>query len=96
VVPTVLKESGTSTWWNVVECPFFRVVRVDLSGPETLGSDGRSFSALFVMSGDVEIGCDGSSVQAAAGTSCLVPAAIPAFTLTPGDAGARVILVTLG
>ena len=41
----------------------------------------KTFHALFVSEGEASIGWEGGNLSAPAGTSILVPAALPSYTL---------------
>jgi mannose-6-phosphate isomerase len=92
--PRHVEQSGPNSWWEIVKCPLFRTDRVDLSEPEELIHDRRSFQALFVAKGKVLIGGNGIMASAEAGTSCLIPAAVGQYTLTPiGGSAASVVRI---
>jgi mannose-6-phosphate isomerase len=76
---------------RILRCPFFEVIRFDVAGRRTVRNSGRSFHALFTVAGEVTVETPDSTVQMPAGTSCLIPAALPAYTLAPGSAEAAVI-----
>jgi mannose-6-phosphate isomerase len=68
----------TTTGWNFHELRTFRM-------------HPPGFRILFITKGKVLIGANGVVAAASQGTSCLIPAAAPAFTVTPVDGPASVI-----
>lgn len=88
--------SGRNTVWAVLECRHFRVERLDLAAHFMASSDGRSFNAFFVTEGAVEIRAGRSCVKAEAGVSCLLPAAVRRYTLTPTGRRARILRISHG
>lgn len=91
----VSRECG-NTIWNILECKHFRIERLDLSGSFQAKNDGSSFHAFFVAAGAVDIRAGHCGVPACAGVSCLMPAAVKKYTLTPIDGKARVLRISLG
>jgi mannose-6-phosphate isomerase len=79
---------------ELCRCDFFVVQRLDLAGPLVTENDGSSFHALFVESGTATLDGGGRAETLAAGRSCLAPAAVTPYTLTP-DRAATVIRVSL-
>lgn len=83
-----------NAWWDIISCPFFKTRRGDLTAPESISHSGKSFHALFVTKGNVLIGANGVMASASAGTSCLVPAAVQNYTVTPLNGAASVIQIS--
>jgi mannose-6-phosphate isomerase len=78
--------------FRLAESPYFRVTRHTLRMPLDLASDGTGFTILFVAAGTLALSpTPGPTLPA--GTSCLLPAALPACRLTPLDGPASVILI---
>jgi mannose-6-phosphate isomerase len=75
--PKASSESGP-----LVACEYFHVGKLTLSGKKSISHDGTTFSVLFVESGSVAVEAGGENVLLAEGTSCLIPAAAPSFTIT--------------
>jgi mannose-6-phosphate isomerase len=67
---------------DLVTSPYFRIERLDLTGPRTCRHDGSGFHALFTAGGAVTIECEGGPVEVPFGRSCLIPAAIREYRLT--------------
>lgn len=95
VPPRLLESESENQWWNIIDCPFFRTKRIDLTVPEEISHDGNSFHALFVAKGSALIGANGVMASAIKGTSCLIPAAAKNYTITPLGGTASVIQITL-
>jgi mannose-6-phosphate isomerase len=83
--PKASPETGT-----LVACDYFHVRKLTLAGKNTIPQDGTTFSVLFVESGRATVEAGGETVLLVRGTSCLIPAAAPCFTL----AGKASILLT--
>ncbi len=81
VEPEPLVDTDTFQCWEVLKCEYFRLEKMILTAPLEVPMDGTTFHALFVAEGEVEISWDGESLKAPAGTSILVPAALPSYTL---------------
>jgi mannose-6-phosphate isomerase len=95
VCPRRLGFMGGNELWEVLACPYFRVERLVVKEDWPCALDGRTFHALFVAGGAVNLGGPGEALRLAAGTSCLVPAAVPEYALEPdGTAAAEVIRIT--
>jgi mannose-6-phosphate isomerase class I len=66
---------------EVLACEYFRLEKLVFSAPLEVPMFGKTFHALFVAEGYVEIHWEDETLVAPAGTSVLVPAALPAYTL---------------
>jgi mannose-6-phosphate isomerase len=86
---------GRDTAHPVVQCPYFKVERLDMSRPLALDHDGSSFQVLFPVAGALAVKGGNEPVRVEMGTSCLVPAALRECTIEP-DGVASVIRITLG
>jgi mannose-6-phosphate isomerase len=93
VVPDRVERGDRTTRWRLIDSPLFRVDRIELGGSLTV-TDNAGFQALFVASGSVVVESEAHKEEVALGTSCLVPAAVPTFTLTPLNGTAEVIVST--
>jgi mannose-6-phosphate isomerase len=74
--------SGMIECRPLVSCAFFQVGKLALKDKTTIAHDGKTFTGLFVESGSATVEAGGETVLLAEGTSCLIPAAAPTFTLT--------------
>lgn len=92
--PRPLSHPGSNSWCEVISCPYFRVTRVDLSGPETLSPGGAGFHALFASDRTTVVDGGGVLEQLVPGTSCLIPAALAEYSLRPVDRDSSVLLIT--
>jgi len=84
--PLVPLEAGslpTGPVCNVVRSPYFRVERLKIASPGQLEHNDRSFTALFLESGRIEVRGGGVTGTIGPGTSCLVPAALLSCELVP-------------
>jgi mannose-6-phosphate isomerase len=95
LAPQPPERFGCNTCQPIHSCPYFRVVRWELNGAQTLDTGHRSFAALFIVSGTVRVVCGSVAVDLPPGTSCLVPAAAGPYELAPRERSASVILTEL-
>ena len=79
--------------WELVKSPYFRITRTQLTARQTVKKDTDSFHIIFPASGSVIID-SGLSVEVAHGQSCLVPAAITNYTISPRNEVADVICIS--
>ena len=91
-----LRTSGKNTWSKVLHCPYFHIERVNLREPESVVHDGRSFHALFNLSRHLRIDADTGSETIGPGTSCLMPASLRSYTLSPTEQLATTMVISLG
>jgi mannose-6-phosphate isomerase len=85
---------GPNRTQDLLVTPYFRFGRLDLEAPHTVTNDGRSFHMLFVAKGTLTVSCEGGEETVSAGTTCLLPAAIAEYTLTP-DGPCEVLRVSV-
>jgi mannose-6-phosphate isomerase len=95
VKPRKTTNIGGNSFWEVLTCPFFRISRADLSKPAAMTNDGRSFHALFIVEGRIQVEGNGVAETLGPGTSCLLPAGLKRYTLTPVGGPAAVISTSL-
>ena len=79
--PTVLVDTETFQCLEVLKCEYFELEKLIFSAPLEVPMSGKTFHALFVAEGEAIIEWEDGSLSAPAGTSILVPAALPAYTL---------------
>lgn len=77
---------GPNRAQDLLVTPYFRFARLNIEAPHTATNDGRSFHMLFVAHGKLTVSSQGGKERVGAGTTMLLPAAIPAYTLTPAEA----------
>jgi mannose-6-phosphate isomerase len=85
---------GANAVQQLVACPYFRLERMALEEAEQAVNDGITFHVLFVRRGSVTVEAGGQRETLSHGTSCLLPAACPTYTLSPMDGPATVLRVT--
>jgi mannose-6-phosphate isomerase len=95
VPPSPLDSIGENRHWQIMDSPFFRIRRMELSDAEEVSHDGSSFQILFVVSGSVLIGANSVVASTDAGTSCLIPATVKNYTVTPIKGSASLIQITM-
>ena len=81
VEPKLLVDTDTLRCWEVLKCEYFKLEKLVFSAPLEVPMDGTTFHALFVSEGKASISWGDDILTAPAGTSILVPAALPAYTL---------------
>jgi len=81
VEPKVLVDTENFQCLEVLKCEYFQLEKLTFSAPLEVPMAGKTFHALFVSEGEAIVEWEGGSLTAPAGTSVLVPAALPAYTL---------------
>ncbi|MDH3981631.1 MAG: class I mannose-6-phosphate isomerase [Kiritimatiellaceae bacterium] len=81
VEPTKLVDTDTFQCLEVLACEYFKLEKLIFSAPLEVPMSGKTFHALFVSEGTAEISWDDGTLSAPLGTSVLIPAALPAYTL---------------
>ncbi|MEN8253972.1 MAG: type I phosphomannose isomerase catalytic subunit [Verrucomicrobiota bacterium] len=81
VEPEVLVDSHTFKGVEVLKCEYFQLEKLTFTAPLEVPMNGKTFHALFVAEGEAIIEWEDGNLSAPAGTSVLVPAALPAYTL---------------
>ena len=81
--PRLITQQGGNSVWALLTDPHFRVERLDLTAPESCAPHGQTFHALFLVNGAAHVSGNGVTAGLAAGTSCLIPAALDAYTIAP-------------
>ncbi|HSR87948.1 MAG TPA: type I phosphomannose isomerase catalytic subunit, partial [Pontiella sp.] len=89
VKPELMVDTGTFKCWKVLRCEYFQLEKLVFSAPLEVPLDGTTFHALFVAEGEAEISWNDEVLTAPAGTSILVPAALPAYSLSGNAAMLR-------
>ena len=92
VKPKILIDTDTFQCTEVLKCEYFQLEKLTFSAPLKVPMSGKTFHALFVSEGEASIEWEGGSLSTPAGTSVLVPAALPAYTL---DGNATVLRTTI-
>lgn len=92
VEPIPMVDTDTFQCWEVLACEYFRLEKLHFTAPLEVPLDGTTFHALFVAEGEATVSWDNETLEAPAGTSILVPAALPAYTL---DGNATVLRTTM-
>ncbi|MBT3296452.1 MAG: class I mannose-6-phosphate isomerase [Verrucomicrobia bacterium] len=86
--------NGPNCEQDLLTTPYFRFGRLTLAAPHPVTNDGRSFHMLFVAKGTLTVSCEGGTETLGPGTTCLLPAAVDAYTLTP-DGPCEVLRVSV-
>jgi len=82
VEPKVLTKTDEYQCIEVLACEYFRLEKLIYSAPQTFSLTGKTFHALFVSEGQAFIEWNEEKLQLPAGTSVLIPAAMPTYTLS--------------
>ena len=81
IEPRLMVNTDTFKCWKVLQCEYFRLEKLMFSAPLEIPLDGTTFHALFVAEGEAIISWGDETLPAPIGTSILVPASLPAYTL---------------
>ncbi len=92
--PRPLRVEGANALWEIHRSEHFHIHRLTLSNRFELSTGGHGFHALFVEQGRVIVGGGGTKVELPMGTSCLLPAAIGAYTLVAPAPERAALLIT--
>ncbi|MCX7006030.1 MAG: class I mannose-6-phosphate isomerase [Kiritimatiellaeota bacterium] len=95
VQPARLVALGGTQVERLLASPYFRVERYCIADPCTCRGDGGSFRIFFIIAGKLQITLDHHTEILTAGTTCLIPAAIPECPLDPVDGPAMLLRITL-
>jgi len=93
VEPRMLVDTDTFQCQEILKCEYFQLEKLAFTAPLEVPMSGKTFHALFVSEGKATIEWEGGSLSAPAGTSVLVPAALPTYTLA---GNATVLRTTIG
>jgi mannose-6-phosphate isomerase len=95
-VMTPVHEARGDGWERraICACPHFRTAAYTVTDTCAFTNAGESFHALFVAAGQATITGGGASIVVAAGTSCLLPAALADYTIRPHTASVSLIHIT--
>lgn len=78
---------------RLLRCDFFTLEKYELSKREPVTPNGNSFRALFAQTGAISIQWEGGEMILPYGRSCLIPACMPAYSLSPVGTTATVLTV---
>ena len=78
----------------LVECPYFCIRSGTISGQLVQHHDGSTFSILFIAGGSAGLSWAGEHLALPAGSTALIPAALPEWSVQLRDELAAVVLVT--
>ena len=76
-------------------CPYFRMEKLELGGPQPVVNDGRSFHVLFAETGRATIRTANTVETLAHGACCLLPASLENYTLTPEGGRAALVRISV-
>ncbi len=81
VQPQLLVDTDTFQCSEVLACEYFRLEKLTFASPLEVPMTKTTFHALFVSEGEATVSWQDNDLSAPAGTSILIPAALPAYTL---------------
>ncbi len=88
-------QAATSTLASLTATPFFNLNRLSLVSAWHQTLDGTSMHVIFVEQGEVEITASDTTIMLAEGSSALIPAATPCYSIFPKGKSASLLLTTL-
>ena len=94
VTPMQEESVNGNELWEILETSYFKLERADLVHDWTLTGRGTTFQILFVAEGTVTLEWEGGTDELVPGTTCLIPAALPACRVIPKGGPAQVLRVT--
>lgn len=89
--PRPLPAEGSNHPFEIMTSPYFSTCGWNLQEPRTFQMNPPGFRILFTSKGQALIGANGSVASVQAGTSCLIPAAIDTYTITPMGGPASIL-----
>ena len=95
VRPRTLENSKDVLREELLTCPYFRMERLALNASHAFRNPGKSFHALFISQGAVDVIGGGVTQSLHAGTSCLLPAALRAYASAPRARPCEVLRISV-
>jgi mannose-6-phosphate isomerase len=92
--PRPLRVEGANVLWEIHRSAHFHIRRLTLTNRIELATSKHAFQILFVEQGRAIVGGGGARVELPAGTSCLLPASLGAYTLTAPAPERAALLIT--
>jgi mannose-6-phosphate isomerase len=93
IEPRALQSDSPNDVWELIKSPYFQITRTQLKESILVEKDTNSFHLIFTVSGTTLIDSD-LSVDTTPGTSCLLPAGIRNYRITPTQPGADIVCIT--
>ncbi len=78
-----------------VSTPFFTLLQLDTSEPETFQTKGESFHVLFARKGSFTVSTPGGEAPLPYGSRLLIPASADSYTLIPSELSASALITHL-
>ena len=94
ISPVRLEASDSLERWELVRSPYFKLERINISSANKFMNDGAGFQVLFTADSHVHVEGGGHEQDLGPGTSCLLPAALEAYSLEPLSGQASVIRIS--
>lgn len=80
---------------RILRCDYFTMERFTLTATESFTSNGSSFTTVFAATADIKISGEGFDIVVPKGRTCLIPACVKAFDITPVSGFAAILTVHL-
>lgn len=81
IKPKTLTDTDQLKHDELMQCEYFKLEKLAFKGSIKTHMDGTTFHALFITDGTAEISWDNQTLNVDSGTSVLIPAALPNYTL---------------
>ncbi len=95
VMPRILRDEASCTVQEILVTPYFRLERRLVRETWRMAGNGRTFASIFLASGAASIVWAGGTMDASAGTTTFLPAALTEVEWTPVNGAAELLLVSL-
>ena len=96
VIPRPLDAGPHAHGRTLVSCPYFQLDELTLTAPVSIQSGGNGFEILFPVEHDLVIRTADGTTEVPYGKSCLLPAAIGPYYVSPAASRARCLRITAG
>lgn len=90
--PTPMRPSGNPRFRTLIDTEWFVLNKIELDASVEMKTDGSTFHILFSEKGSFDISAGGIKIHCPMGRTCLIPAAITGWTLSPSADGPAGIL----
>lgn len=95
ICPKKLRDHKGNSYWGIITCPYFQVLKLKLTADEITDNDRKSFHILFSVSGKTKIEGNGFIEEINAGATCLLPAALDKYRLSPSKGCSELLRISL-
>ena len=95
VIPKPIESADGNEWYEILVTSYFRLERVVLTRDGSQAGDPGTFQILFVSEGVVALDWESGTDILTAGSTCMIPAALPAYRVVPKGESAQILRITL-